>query len=61
MNTQTRPIQTAPVARSIVGSQTDLLAELSEETLVGVTPSVSVTITCVSATVTCAYSGGDAE
>jgi hypothetical protein len=56
MNTQ-RPVQTAPVARNLVGNQTDLLAELSEETLVGVAPSVSVTVTCVSATVTCAYSG----
>ncbi|MES2057561.1 MAG: DUF5837 family cyanobactin class RiPP [Pseudomonadota bacterium] len=56
MNTQIRPIQTAPVARNVVGN--DLLAELSEETLVGVTPSVSVTLPCgISATVTCAYSG----
>ena len=59
MNTTNRkPVQTAPVARSIVGNQTDLLSELSEETLVGVTPSVSVTLPCgVSGSVVCAYSG----
>jgi bacteriocin leader peptide (microcyclamide/patellamide family) len=57
MDTEFRPKQAAPVARSIVGSEADQLAELSEETLVGVTPSVSVTITCVSGTYTCAYSG----
>jgi hypothetical protein len=59
MKTELKPKQVASVARSIVGNPTDLLAELSEETLVGVTASVSVTVTCVSATVTCAYSGDD--
>jgi len=60
MNTEIRPKQAAPVARSIVASKADLLAELSEETLVGVTASVSVTLPCgISATVTCAYSGDD--
>jgi hypothetical protein len=59
MKTELRPKQVASVGRSIVGNRTDLLAELSEETLVGVTASVGVTITCVSATVTCAYSGDD--
>ncbi len=62
MNTTNRkPLQTAPVARNIVGNQADLLAELSEETLVGVTASISVTLPCgISGTAGCAYSG-DAE
>jgi bacteriocin leader peptide (microcyclamide/patellamide family) len=61
MNTTNRkPAQTAPVARSIVGNQADLLSELSEETLVGVTASVRVIISGPDLTITCAYSG-DAE
>ena len=55
------PQQSAPVARSTVGAQADLLAELSEETLTGVTASVTVTAVCVSGTVVCAYAGDDAE
>jgi bacteriocin leader peptide (microcyclamide/patellamide family) len=63
MNTEIRkPKQTAPVARSIVGNQADLLAELSEETLIGVTASVTVTLPCnISATVVCAYAGDNDE
>jgi hypothetical protein len=59
MNTTNRkPVQTAPVTRSIVGNQADLLSELSEETLTGVTPSVSVSVPGVgSVTITCSYSG----
>jgi Family of unknown function (DUF5837) len=62
MNTTNRkPLQTAPVTRSIVSNQADLLSELSEETLAGVTASVSVSVPGVgSVTITCAYSG-DAE
>jgi bacteriocin leader peptide (microcyclamide/patellamide family) len=57
-----KPKQSAPVARAVVGKEADLLAELSEETLVGVTPSVSVTLPCgISGTAGCAYSGDDAE
>ena len=58
MNTTNRmPVQTAPVTRSIVGNQ-DLLSELSEEALVGVTPSVTVSVPGVgTATVVCSYSG----
>ena len=57
-----KPVQTAPVARHIVPTQDDLLAELSEETLVGVTASVSVTLPCnISATVVCSYAGDHAE
>ena len=58
MNTTNRkPVQTAPVTRSIVGNQADLLSELSEETLAGVTPSVSVVTPIGSVTITCSYSG----
>lgn len=61
MNTTNRkPLQTAPVTRSIIGNQADLLSELSEETLVGVTASVPFTIGGLPVSVTCAYSG-DAE
>ncbi|MGR3624369.1 DUF5837 family cyanobactin class RiPP [Pseudophaeobacter sp.] len=57
-----KPNQTAPVARSMVQNQSELLAEMSEETLVGVTASISVTLPCgISGTAGCAYSGGDAE
>jgi bacteriocin leader peptide (microcyclamide/patellamide family) len=53
-----KPNQAAPVTRSIVGNQADLLAELSEETLIGVTASVSVQLPCgIAGSVTCAYAG----
>jgi bacteriocin leader peptide (microcyclamide/patellamide family) len=62
MNTEIRkPKQTAPVARSIVGNQADLLAELSEETLIGVTASVVITTPFGQAQVTCAYAGDSDE
>ncbi|MDD1530449.1 MULTISPECIES: DUF5837 family cyanobactin class RiPP [Bradyrhizobium] len=56
--TNKKPVQIAPVSRSIVGNSADLLSELSEETLAGVTASVSVSVPGVgSVTITCAYSG----
>jgi hypothetical protein len=62
--TNRKPLQTAPVTRSIVGNlagnQADLLSELSEETLVGVTASVPFTVGGIPVSITCAYSG-DAE
>ena len=51
-----RPHQSAPVERVNVGERADLLAELSEESLAGIAP--SVTAECIRVCI-CAAVGSD--
>jgi hypothetical protein len=53
-----RPQQSAPVERVNVGNKTDLLAELSEESLTGIV--ASVTVECIRVCI-CAASGADGK
>ena len=57
MNAELNPRSSLPVARSVIHRRTDLLAELSEETLVGVAASISVTSSFPTITIACACSG----